>query len=589
VHPILARQLRQLGNLPSLRGQPDFEHFLEAISQTYSELESDRRFAEHTLRTVSAELFVANETIRKESDRQIASQGAQLATAMQSAGDGLWSFESGSGKIEFSPAWLEMLGYGSEEFPAGIAACERLVHPDDWEGAKAALNGALASDEIFAREIRVLSRSGEIFWMNVRGRVVERDAQGRAQWLVGTLVNITVQKQIEDDLRAAKEAAETANAAKSRFLAIMSHEIRTPMNGVLGFTELLSDTPLSVQQRECVDMIESSGKILVAIINDILDFSRIESGLFQLAHERFSPARVAADICDLLRPQAQAKGIRLESAGCEKTVGEMVGDSLRFRQILLNLIGNAIKFTEVGCVEIRLSRSFGVAGESWLALEVRDTGAGIPLQNLQSIFEPFAQGDMSITRKYGGTGLGLAITRRLVEIMGGSIEVESVQGAGALFRVKLPSHSDTSPLAENGRSEPERESDSGAALPKIHTLVVEDNRISRLLAVRLLHTLGCEVAVAEDGRQAVEMVKDRSFDVVFMDMDMPVMDGVTATRLIRATPGRETLPIFALSANALETDRALCLEAGMNGFVSKPYEKAVIARVLSRVPVRHLL
>jgi len=585
VHPILLRQLRQLDGLPDLRGRPEFEKFLGLVDRAYEELENDRRFAEHTLGTVSEELYRANERIRRESKRLIASQAAQLEMSMQSAGDGLWAFDAELEHLELSSSWVQMLGYSPDELPSNLSVCKRLIHPDDWEIAHSSVGEAGTSDEMIERQVRVLTRAGAPLWMLVRGRVVERDANGWPRRLVGTLTNISTQKQIEAELRDAKESAEAASAAKSRFLAIVSHEIRTPMNGVLGFASLLGETQLDPMQNECLEMIQSSGKILVAIINDILDFSRIESGALELTQEHFSPVDAIAEVCDLMRPQARGKGVALECPQRSGGQGRFLGDGLRFRQILLNLIGNAIKFTEVGGVRVTATDDIGADGQPWLEIEVRDTGSGIPAANLRSIFEPFAQADMSVTRKYGGTGLGLAITSRLVELMGGSIEVESTPGKGSIFRVRLPyirSLADAQ-APRNGSAKPTETASTMATLSRVRVLVVEDNRVNRLLAIRLLSSLGCETAAAENGSEALEMVKNADYDAVFMDLDMPVMDGIASTRLIRQLPGRERLPIYALTANALESDRARCRDAGMNGFLAKPYEKAAVTRILGEV------
>jgi PAS domain S-box-containing protein len=586
VHSILLRQLRQLNGLSDLRGRPEFEKFLGVVDRAYEELENDRRFAEHTLGTVSEELYRANERARKESERLIESQAAQLAMAMQSAGDGLWAYDAKAGQLELSPPWIQMLGYGADELPSDLSVCKRLIHPDDWDAARSAIGEVETSDGMIERQVRVTTRSGTPLWMLVRGRVVERDAAGRARRLVGTLINISTQKQIEAELRDAKEVAEAASAAKSRFLAIVSHEIRTPMNGVLGFASLLGETQLNPTQSEYLEMIQGSGKILVAIINDILDFSRIESGALELAQEHFSPVDAIAEVCDLMQPQAREKGIALECPMQANGQLRFLGDSLRFRQILLNLIGNAIKFTEVGGVQVATVDNIGADGQPWLTVEVRDTGSGIPAGNLRSIFEPFAQADMSVTRKYGGTGLGLAITSRLVELMGGAIEVESTPGKGSIFRVHLPRIQHPASMGEprNGPSAP-ADTAPMSSLPHARILVVEDNRVNRLLAIRMLNSLGCETAAAENGSEALEMVKNADYDAIFMDLDMPVMDGIASTRLIRQLPGREHLPIYALTANALESDRARCREAGMNGFLAKPYEKAAVTRILGEVSV----
>ncbi len=578
MHPILARQLRRVDG--DLKHNADFRAFLDSVDRTYAELENDRRFAEHTLRTVSEELFSANERLRLESDRRLASKEAQLAMALQSAGDGLWTWDARTRRLECSPQWIEALGYSVSSFPVDAIALRDLLFPDDAQGEAIArmLADAMSSGDTTAYECRIRAAGGALRWVLLRGRVVERDPSGVPSAVVGTVMDITRQKAIERDLRAAKDAAESANDAKTRFLAMMSHEIRTPMNAVLGFAELLAATPLAKDQKEFLDLIESSGRTLVAIINDILDFSRVESGRMELADERFELRDVVWEIAEMLRPQATAKGLELVVDFDPSVPRSVSGDPVRFRQVLLNLVGNAIKFTDSGQVSVSVGWSDLEGDERGrLSLRIEDTGIGIAEDKLDTIFEPFAQGDMTVTRRFGGTGLGLAITKRLVELMEGSVRVESRPHTGSTFFVEVAlGRTEDIPPSQIAVS-PAR---NAATFGGWKVLLVEDNAVNRMLALRHLGRLGCRVDVAENGAEAVRAAATNSYDIIFMDMQMPVMDGLDATRKIRSAETGRRVPIIALTANALETDRRECLNAGMNGFLSKPYRKEVFAETL---------
>ncbi len=395
------------------------------------------------------------------------------------------------------------------------------------------------------------------------------------------VIEMAVGQRIEADaanvrLRLAKEQAEAGNVAKAQFLANMSHEIRTPMNGVLGALDLLGRSELTPEQRKLLGTATSSSEGLLTVLNEVLDFSKIEAGRLELVDEPLALHPVLGSVVDLLSPMAQRKGLALTTEFDPSLPARVKGDAGRIRQVLLNLIGNAIKFTDRGRVAVRARRVPG-GGEARAALvvEVEDTGIGIAPEALPRLFTPFFQADQTDRRRFGGTGLGLVISKRLTEAMGGTLEVQSAAGRGSTFRVTLPLEAlAAAPAAGPAAAAAAPVSDSAQPSLAGKVLLVEDNAVNRMLAVAMLNKLGIEVTESENGETALQHLERSRFDLVLMDCQMPVMDGFEATREIRMRENgalAARTPIIAVTANAMSGDAERCLQAGMDAYLAKPY------------------
>ena len=485
--------------------------------------------------------------------------------------------------IYANQSFCELTGYQPHEL-AGRPLSPQIVHPDHLALAASKLDGHHDGKTDYY-EIAITTKSGEQKWLLVSGAPLYDD-QRRPVGSISIYLDVTPQKELEASLREAKAQAEISTRAKQEFLANMSHEIRTPMNAVLGMSQLLAKTSLHPTQGGYLNAITASAENLLVIINDILDLSKIEAGHMAIEHIGLRPTEVFGQLHRTLSIKAEEKGLKFAVCVGPGMPEILVSDPYRITQVLLNLAGNAIKFTEQGSVEVQCQlQELRPGGEALVKFTVADTGIGMEADYLKRVFDHFSQEDNSITRKFGGTGLGLGISRQLVALLGGELRISSEKHRGTVssFELLLPvgTEADLPQADDQLNVDVMREHLNGRRV-----LVVEDNFFNRMLANEFLTAIGVGVTEVTNGQQAVEIARTQTFDLILMDMQMPVMDGYEATAALRQQLGIN-VPIIALTANAIKGEKEKCLDAGMNDYLTKPFQEASLMRMVYNWMVAH--
>jgi PAS domain S-box-containing protein len=559
----------------------------------------EQHFATAVANTVSLAIEAAD---RRKAEQALRTSERRLTTTVQSTNIGIWDWDLATHELYLSTEWKRQLGYDDHELTSSFEEWKSRLHPDDRDQMWSVIeNHLLARTVHFELEHRLRHKDGSYRWILTRGTSITNAGDLSAR-MVGINIDVTDRKLVEEAFREAKEFAEVASLAKSQFLANMSHEIRTPMNGVLGLTELLLRHPLNEKERQLAKSIYQSGSVLLSIINDILDFSKIEAGKLELEAISFEVRRTIEEAVAVLSPTAEQKGLRLSSEIDPHIPPSLIGDPTRLRQIIVNLVSNAVKFTEQGTVTVSAELTGTREGRSGLSVSVSDTGIGISLEAQSNIFDAFSQADGSTTRKYGGTGLGLAIVKQLVTLMGGTIELQSRPGEGTCFRFTVyckPAAMQTQRPPELFAVSAKRGETVSDQRPirtgEVRILLVEDNPVNREVACGMLEVLNCRIDTAENGREALDAITKTDYALVLMDCQMPEMDGLTATKLIRAREAERAgqaedeaeapptrLPIVALTAHAMQGDREQCLSVGMDDHLSKPFTLVQLEHMLAR-------
>jgi PAS domain S-box-containing protein len=518
-------------------------------------------------------------TERKAAQEALKESEERWRLAIMGMNDGIWDHGLDRDSYYYSPRYKEMLGYADHEIENVAGIWERLVHPEDRDYVTDQVNKYLTRE---VPEFKVMFRMQhkDTSWRWVLSR-------GVAFWENDVPVRFTGAHADMTELQQAIENAEAASRAKSEFLANMSHEIRTPMNAVIGITSLLQGHRLTPEKHEeLVHTLHVSAQSLMDLINDLLDISKIENDHMEFENIPFNLAELIEEIISIMSVRAKEKLIDLTISYDPKLNTDFIGDPLRLRQVVMNIVSNAVKFTERGTVNVQIDSTDNNENSMMdIGIDVVDTGIGISPEKMELIFGKFSQADSSMTRKYGGTGLGLSISKSLIELMGGSISVISTLGLGSRFTIHIPLKPALPGMYKHKKTLYEAPKNIDGKHPKI--LLVEDYKGNVVVATAMLESYGYDWELADNGREAVELVKRNEYDLILMDVQMPQMDGLQATRLIRLIEqekGRHPVPILAMTAYSMTGDRERCLEAGMNDYISKPFKPEIL-----RDKIRNLL
>lgn len=539
------------------------------------------------------ELDRLRSSVHRESNSRLLAEEAldetrdRLQLAVDAAGLALWDWQLPSPQVFLTARWGEMLGDIAMDGYWDTPGLLDRVHPDDRTRVEATTRTLLDGQKQRAVSQYRVRTADDWLWIESHAMVAEHDTKGRPLRLMGTHADISERKRVEAEGARARELVEQASSAKSEFLANISHEVRTPLNALMGLTRLLMDSSLTPEQKNWLDLMDSSAHALLALLNDVLDLSRIEAGKLNIEQVRFNLHDTLIEVSALYAKQARAKPLDWTLQIAPGLPPQMLGDPGRLRQVLGNLLSNALKFTPRGG-RIRVSAQALTAqgsGARLLQLKVQDSGVGISPKQKTTIFDAFTQADAPTARRFGGSGLGLAICSRLVKLMGGGIELHSALGQGSTFTVTLPMGdavaADTGPLS--GPVELHVVAQAGQRFAGLCVLVAEDHPVNELLMNQLLQRLGCTVRNARDGEQAVQLWAQGGVDIVLMDVQMSGSNGLEATRRIRELEIQKDwphTPIVAVTANAMNGDREACLAAGMDGYTPKPVSPQALMRAM---------